>query len=90
MTTGCFAGRCDWRLPTIEELIGIRDRSTPGCGSGSPCTTIPGETTEAIYWSSSSITGDPAGAWNLRFSDGEVLNGSKANAFPIRAVRGGS
>jgi hypothetical protein len=32
---GCFAGQCDWRLPTVAELLTILSEPYP-CG-GSPC-----------------------------------------------------
>jgi hypothetical protein len=31
--TGCFANHCDWRLPSIVELLGIIDLSAPGCSA---------------------------------------------------------
>lgn len=36
-TGNCFAGRCDWRLPTIGELATIHDRTIPGCLHAFPC-----------------------------------------------------
>src|SRR5882757_2638486 len=33
-TSGCFAGHCDWRLPLIEELAGIVDKTQGRCGGG--------------------------------------------------------
>lgn len=42
-TPPCFAGHCDWRLPTVDqegdpaELETILDSSAPGCGVSGPC-----------------------------------------------------
>ena len=33
-TVGCFAGHCDWRLPTVEELNGIRGLTPGTCEFG--------------------------------------------------------
>lgn len=100
VTTGCFANHCDWRLPTIGELRSILDLSAPGCGSGAPCTTIPGETVSlpfptgpdgSSYWSSSTYSGTTAPAWGVQFSDGLVYAWVKMTMFNyVRAVRGGS
>lgn len=90
VTTGCFADRCDWRLATIEELAGIVDLSAPGCGGGSPCTTIPGETVPSFYWSSSTSTVGPNGAWFVHFFNDFVSFGLKDSGYHVRAVRGGS
>jgi hypothetical protein len=88
-TTGCFADKCDWRFATIEELAAIVDLAAPGCGGGSPCTTIPGETVSSFYWSSSTFTGNPLSAWVVNFADGGVSNAFKGGDY-VRAVRGGS
>ncbi|MDG2305679.1 MAG: DUF1566 domain-containing protein [Candidatus Binatia bacterium] len=95
---GCFAGKCDWRLPTAEELAGIVDLSAPGCFSGSPCTTIPGETAYSFFYGSST-SGSASGAVTAAvvLFDG-VTRGGVVTAFAnkdirhfsVRAVRGGS
>jgi hypothetical protein len=88
-TTGCFAGHCDWRLPTIGEPRGILDAQYPNC-TINPCTTIPGFTVSSFYWSSStgsSILGPVA--WYVYFLDGGVGYGSKNDDNYVRAVRGG-
>ena len=89
-TTGCFADKCDWRLATIEELAGILDLSAPGCGGGSPCTTIPGETVPSFYRSSSTYPVFPFTAWGVFFNTGGVFEVDKRRDFYVRAVRGGS
>ena len=100
-TPPCFAGSCNWRLPTIEELSGrsdggtatggIVDLTVPGCGSGAPCiNAIFGPTREGTYWSSSTNRTNPASAWNVYFNNGNVDDDFKTDGYYVRAVRGGS
>lgn len=94
-TEGCLGGKCDWRLPTVEELATLVD---PTC-SDAPCTTIPGETAsgpdaEGGYWTSSRIFVLPGVFWSVSPNDGRViLTGIwSGNQRPVphhlRAVRG--
>ena len=99
-TPPCFAGSCDWRLPTIEELSGrsdggaatggIVDLTRSGCGSGTPCiNAIFGPTVSSGYWSSSTEQGYPGYAWYVDFSNGDVNSDFKTLGGYVRAVRGG-
>ena len=99
-TVPCFAGFCDWRLPTIEELSGrsdggyatggIVDLTVSGCGSGTPCiNAIFGPTVSSYYWSSSTSQFFPSYAWGVFFDDGEASYGGKTAGTYVRAVRGG-
>jgi hypothetical protein len=87
-TTGCFANKCDWRLPTLGELKEILSEQEPFCTTP-PCTTIPGETAEGFYWSSSALTGAPGAAGGVNFNDAAVRFDAKSRANHVRAVRGG-
>jgi hypothetical protein len=90
VTSGCFAGHCDWRLPTIEELGTILDFG-PGCAGGSPCIFAEfGPTQPAFYWSATTLAGAPHTALVVNFSDGLLNADLKGFVYYVRAVRGGS
>lgn len=86
--TGCFAGHCDWRLPTVLELKDILDAEGSDCVSP-PCTTIPGETALDYHWSSTGLAENDTVAWAVSFEFGVVITDVKTNPRPVRAVRGG-
>lgn len=92
-TTGCFAEKCDWRLPKIEELLGLLSHRAPWIDAPcetSPCTTIPGETVLSFYWSSSTIGDDSSSVWVANFDHGGLTDRGKWADLHVRAVRGGS
>lgn len=90
-TDGCFAGRCDWRLPTVEELAGIVDKTQGSCvDEGGPCIDATLEPMQADgYWSTTTFSRNATRAWIVDFSGGGLAEGGKDVAFFVRAVRGG-
>ena len=91
---GCFAGQCDWRLPTLYELQTILLAASP-CGA-SPCIDpVFGPTVADLYWSSTTSAELPNYAyfaWVVNFDGGNGgLNGydAKTDLLAVRAVRGG-
>src|SRR5262245_23598548 len=81
-TSGCFAGHCDWRLPTVGELLTIM--TTP-CVD--PCIDpIFGITTNR-FWTSTTYGSDPTKAWFASFSVGTVSIDAKTLGYRTRAVR---
>jgi hypothetical protein len=78
-------GQNDWYLPSIDELSLLwhsRFNVNKTLSTIGGATSLPNL---ATYWSSSE-TGD-VGAWIFRFDDGFAANGSKNNAYYVRAVR---
>ncbi len=94
----CFAGQCDWRLPTKEELQTLLSDPFPCVNK--PCIDPTLGSTQGAtdsgpnpptYWTSSTYMGQPDNAWVVDFFDGSVKNfgNDKIVDMYVRAVRGG-
>jgi hypothetical protein len=87
---GCFAGQCDWRLPTRGELLTIL-LDGHYCPVNPCIDPIFGPTTGAGYWTGTTSASHAHFAWVVDFVSGAVdYNGGGKNVgFFVRAVRGG-
>ena len=88
---GCFANHCDWRLPTISELLTILLEEPYPCTT-SPCIdqTIFGPLASSGDWTSKTCNVVASAAWSVNFHNGNVFYQSKNAQFAhVRAVRGG-
>jgi len=88
----CFAGHCDWRLPTALELKGIllEPEAVMTC-SAAPCIdpSFPGATGTGGYWAANTFTDNTLTAYYVRFDGGGVFPAQKIANRYARAVRGG-
>ena len=91
-TKSCFAGHCDWRLPTKAELLSIRHAicRRPPCIDPEFGPNAGGPVAAVKYWSGDSVEGKPNFAWAVKFFAGRPNNTQKK--FPLlgRAIRTGS
>lgn len=73
----------DWRLPNLNELRSIVDRSkiNPAIKDGFD------HTSSDYYWSSTTSEYIKGVAWDVNFNFGNVLNAYKNNNFYVRCVR---
>ena len=91
-TSGCFAGHCDWRLPTLEELTGIVDVTQGQCSGGTgPCIDPTFGLTQIFYLSATTYTPAPFTACGVSFiiAGDDGCGVFKVAPFAVRAVRGG-
>lgn len=78
-------GHSDWRLPNINELNSIVDRS-----QNAPQVLSEFENTvDGAYWSSTSSVKSKHYAWIVGFETGRVLTYTKGLSQNVRCVRGG-
>ncbi|MEJ2501380.1 MAG: DUF1566 domain-containing protein [Campylobacterales bacterium] len=80
-----LGGFDDWRLPNLNALKSIVDRSkfTPAIVSGFDFTA------SQEYWSSTTNAHFPNNGWIVIFEDGYVDISNKSNYQYVRCVRGG-
>ena len=79
-----IAGHKDWRMPTIEELFGLADRSRH---SPAIDTDVFPNTESTWYWSSTPCAWDPSCAWVVGFFSGSAYGGHRHHNAFVRAVR---
>ncbi len=86
---GKFGNRAGWRIPTIQELASLLDRTqaNPALPALHPFT----EVQLFTYWSATTTSFDANRAWTVRFTDGFVAHRAKSDFIDIFVwcVRGG-
>ena len=80
-----LGGYNDWRLPNINELKSIVDRSKSNPAIVDTFINV----VSSVYWSSTTIVEYKGNAWVVNFDDGNVHNGYKYSRPYVRCVRAG-
>ncbi len=80
LTLGGFK---DWRMPTVAELVTLRDlnKAAPaiaGAFSGTP---------SEFFWTAMPLQLTPDEAWSVFFSAGMTITAAKTSPFHVRCVR---
>ena len=84
---GCFAGQCDWRLPTVDELQTILLEPVVPCGTHPCIEPIFGPTADSYYRSATEAPPYVSWVWQVLFFDGHVTLDLETDISSVRAVR---
>ena len=85
LTLGTYT---DWRLPTIDELMYIVDRSKGNPAIDTSYFNNIASLVSDAYWSSTSVLGDPYDAFNISFKHGrDYWSNEKKHSHHVRCVR---
>lgn len=85
-----FAGKSDWRLPNIRELLTIVDYSTKNNALDTYVFPRPNWQAATLFWSSSLLASSTSLPWIVEFGDGTSFQIFSTNGAGVRLVRGDS
>ena len=82
-----YAGKTDWRLPNVRELMSIVDYGAANAPYIN--TTAFPSTQSSGYWTSTTYSMPTTAAWSVSFNSGTVVGYNKTGSLYVRCVRGG-